>query len=99
MFFLMMVLNPEVQRRAREDIDREVGLDRLPSFRDKPNLPYIECIMKEVLRYVTGDGCPSPATSELINILEFIPHFHLESLTSQIRQKSITNGQFRTSLW
>ena len=51
-----MVLNPDVQRRAQEEIDKEVGLDRLPSFIDKPNLPYIECIMKEVLRCGAVDG-------------------------------------------
>ncbi|KAL5532017.1 hypothetical protein ACEPAF_5581 [Sanghuangporus sanghuang] len=50
MFFLMMVLNPEVQRRAQKEIDQVVGPERLPSFSDKASLPYIDCVMKEVLR-------------------------------------------------
>lgn len=42
--------NPDVQRRAQEEIDRVVGTDRLPSFEDKQDLPYIEAVYKECLR-------------------------------------------------
>ena len=49
-FFIAMVLNPEVQRKAQEEIDRVVGTDRLPQFTDRENLPYLECVVQEVLR-------------------------------------------------
>lgn len=52
-FFLAMVLHPEVQQRAREELDRVVGRGRLPDFTDRDSLPYITAITKEVLRYVT----------------------------------------------
>lgn len=51
-FFLAMVMNPEVIKKAQEEIDRVVGHDRLPSFSDRPNLPYVEALCKEVLRSV-----------------------------------------------
>ena len=45
-----MVLHPEVQRKAQEEIDRVVGTDRLPQFTDRENLPYLECVVQETLR-------------------------------------------------
>ena len=32
-------------------IDAVVGRDRLPSFEDKPDLPYIHCIVQEAIRW------------------------------------------------
>ena len=46
-----MILNPEVQSRAQEELDRVVGSKRLPEFSDEPQLPYIRAICKEVLRW------------------------------------------------
>lgn len=46
-----MVLHPEVQNKARRELDRVVGKDRLPEYDDEPNLPYITAILREVLRY------------------------------------------------
>lgn len=49
-FILAMVMHPEVQRTAHEELDRIVGQDRLPEFADRDSLPYISAIVKEVLR-------------------------------------------------
>jgi len=49
-FFLLMSLHPEVQRKAQKEIDRVVGHDRLPDAQDRKNLPYVDAIMKEVMR-------------------------------------------------
>jgi len=49
-FFLLMSLHPEVQRKAQEEIDRVVGHDRLPNAQDRKDLPYVDAIMKEVMR-------------------------------------------------
>lgn len=46
----MMTLNQEVLKRAQDEIDSVVGADRLPTMNDRPNLPYIDCIVKEVFR-------------------------------------------------
>ncbi|KIM73756.1 hypothetical protein PILCRDRAFT_828807, partial [Piloderma croceum F 1598] len=50
-FILALVLYPEVQTRGQEELDRVVGRDRLPTFDDRPFLPYIEGIVKETLRW------------------------------------------------
>ncbi|KAF7373059.1 Cytochrome P450 [Mycena sanguinolenta] len=50
-FILAMLLNPEVQKKAQAEIDSVVGPGQLPSFADKPTLPYISAIVKEVLRW------------------------------------------------
>ncbi|KAF8151942.1 cytochrome P450 [Mycena galopus ATCC 62051] len=49
-FILMMIRHPEIQRRAQADIDRVVGLHRLPQMSDMDSLPYISHIIKETLR-------------------------------------------------
>jgi cytochrome P450 len=52
-FFLAMNLFPEVQRKAQTEIDAVVGLERLPTLEDRPRLPYINALVKEVLRWNT----------------------------------------------
>lgn len=51
MFVLAMLYAPEVQRRAQQELDRVTGGSRLPEFSDRTSLPYIEAIVKEVLRW------------------------------------------------
>jgi len=45
-----MVLYPDIQRRAQAEIDRVVGQGRLPTFADRPNLPYFEAVIREAFR-------------------------------------------------
>lgn len=46
-----MLLYPDAQRRAQEELDRVLGIDRLPDFSDEKSLPYITAILKETLRW------------------------------------------------
>ena len=48
---LAMILHPEAQKRAQEEIDRVVGRHRLPSFQDEEHLPYIRVLVKETMRW------------------------------------------------
>ncbi|KAJ7896557.1 cytochrome P450 [Mycena leptocephala] len=50
-FVLAMVLHPQSQIRAQNEIDSVVGMSRLPNFGDRENLPYVECVLQETLRY------------------------------------------------
>ncbi|THG92858.1 hypothetical protein EW145_g8562 [Phellinidium pouzarii] len=74
-FFLAMTLYPDVQRKAQEEIDRVVGIDRLPSFDDRDNLPYVDAIVKEVLRWhpVAPMGLPHVSMEDDIYNGYFIP--------------------------
>lgn len=49
---LCMVLNPEVQKKARQEIDRVVGRDRLPKLSDRGKLPIIDRMVYETARWV-----------------------------------------------
>lgn len=50
-FFLVMTCFPEVLRCAQEEVDRVVGKDRLPTFEDRSDLPYINALIKELIRW------------------------------------------------
>ncbi|KAF8904506.1 cytochrome P450 [Mucidula mucida] len=65
-FILLMVMHPECQQRARAELDAVVGTNRLPVVADRPRLPYIEAIMKEVLRWhcVGRIGIPHRVTDD-----------------------------------
>lgn len=52
--FLNLILNPQVQRKAHEEIDRVIGRDRFPTLADKPRMPYIQAIVLESLRIFVG---------------------------------------------
>ena len=51
MFLFAMILNPDVQRRAQEEIDSVVGRGRTPTFADRPRLPYVEALLRELFRW------------------------------------------------
>ncbi|KAL2844159.1 cytochrome P450 [Aspergillus pseudoustus] len=65
-FFLAMALHPDVQKNAQEELDCVLGPNRLPTFEDRPNLPYIEAIVKESLRWhpVAPMGIPHMCTED-----------------------------------
>ncbi|TFY56487.1 hypothetical protein EVJ58_g7612 [Rhodofomes roseus] len=51
-FILMMVVHPEVLQKAQREVDSVVGDSRLPNFSDRPALPYLEAVLKEVYRWL-----------------------------------------------
>ena len=46
-----MVLNPDVMKKAQDELDRVVGKEHLPDYSDKDSLPYIDALVKELLRW------------------------------------------------
>lgn len=51
----MMVLHPETVERAHMELDEFIKSNqRLPSLEDKKQLPFLDCILKEVYRYVSS---------------------------------------------
>jgi cytochrome P450 len=49
-----MVVFPEVQKKAQEELDRVCG-DRLPTMEDEMDLQYIRGIVKESMRWMPTD--------------------------------------------
>nr|XP_054773774.1 cytochrome P450 2U1-like [Lytechinus pictus] len=57
---LHLITKPDIQKKIQAEIDKVVGRDRFPTLQDKPNLPYTEATILEVLRlnFVTPLGVP-----------------------------------------
>jgi hypothetical protein len=51
-FFLAMLVYPAVQATAQAEIDRVVGKERLPELSDAPNMPYVQSVVNECLRWL-----------------------------------------------
>lgn len=47
---LILTRFPHVQVKARAEIDRVIGGDRVPAWEDLPNLPYTMAVIEEVFR-------------------------------------------------
>ena len=50
-FMLAMLLYPDVQARARAEIEEVLGPHRLPTFDDLGSIPYVDALIKETLRW------------------------------------------------
>lgn len=64
-FFVLMAIHPEIQQRAQTEIDEAVGTQQLPGINDRQNLPYVEALIKETLRWhpVAPTGIPHLMTA------------------------------------
>lgn len=47
-----MCRNPDIQRRAQEELDAVVGSDKIPSFEDRERLPYVNALCSEIFRWM-----------------------------------------------
>jgi len=73
--FVAMLLHPNVQKKAQEELDFAIGRERLPTFEDRPRLPFIDAVCKELLRWrpVNPLGIPHAATKNDTYAGFFIP--------------------------
>jgi cytochrome P450 len=46
-----MVINQSVFLKAQAEVDSVIGHERLPEMDDRGSLKYVECVIKEVLRW------------------------------------------------
>ncbi|KAI5899995.1 cytochrome P450 [Schizophyllum commune H4-8] len=74
-FVLAMLHAPEVQIKAREELDRVVGAARLATIADRKDLPYIDAIVKETYRWeqVIPLGVPHRVMQDDVYDGYFIP--------------------------
>jgi cytochrome P450 len=50
-FIVAALLHPEIQKTAQGELDAVTMRERLPTFEDRPRLPYVDAICKEVTRW------------------------------------------------
>ncbi len=50
-FLVAMLLHPDIQKRAQAELDSVTGRERLPTFDDRPRLPFVDAVCKEILRW------------------------------------------------
>ncbi|KAG1843825.1 cytochrome P450 [Suillus subalutaceus] len=75
-FILAMILYPEVQAKGQAEIDSVIGAtNRLPEFNDRPLLPYVDAILRELLRWipVVPLGIPHATSKDDVYDGRFIP--------------------------
>ncbi|KAI0264152.1 cytochrome P450 [Gloeopeniophorella convolvens] len=74
-FLLAVLLNPAVQREAQAELDSVTARERLPTFEDRPLLPYTDAVCKEVLRWqpVTPLAVPHATVQDAVYEGYFIP--------------------------
>ncbi|KAF5594147.1 oxidoreductase [Fusarium subglutinans] len=64
-FFLAMTLFPAAQKKSQHEIDEVIRSARLPTLSDRQNLPYVNALVKEVLRWhPVGPMCLPHTTSQ-----------------------------------
>ncbi|KAI0314890.1 cytochrome P450 [Amylostereum chailletii] len=50
-FIAAMALNPSTQSRAQAELDAVIGTDRMPTIADRGDLPYVNAVIKETMRW------------------------------------------------
>ncbi|KAL4940598.1 hypothetical protein BDV06DRAFT_213320 [Aspergillus oleicola] len=65
-FLLACLLFPHVVKPAQDELDRVVGSDRIPTFDDEANLPYVAALARETLRWrpITKIGAPHASSQD-----------------------------------
>lgn len=84
--FVAMLLYPDIQKKAQEELDSVIGRDRLPSFEDRPRLPFVDAVCKEALRWrpiAPLSGSPQLLSRSDIRLASLLYHsrsqvFHMQ---------------------
>ena len=50
-FLLCIMLHPKVQQQIHEELDRVIGMERLPTYEDYLSMAYVQAAWKEALRW------------------------------------------------
>ncbi|KAF8504849.1 cytochrome P450 [Russula emetica] len=74
-FIVAALLHPGMQKMAQEQLDTVTMRERLPTFEDRPRLPFVDAICKEVMRWrpTTPLGVPHATTRDDVYEGFFIP--------------------------
>ncbi|KAI9454988.1 cytochrome P450 [Lactarius psammicola] len=73
--FLAILLRPDLLIRVQAELDAVIGRERLPTFEDRPRLPFTDAVCKEAQRWrpVAPLALPHAATEDNVYEGFFIP--------------------------
>ena len=93
-FFLTMLLYPEVQSRARRELEAVLGTHRLPTFEDFGSVPYIDALIKELLRWqlIVRLGKSLRCSYWVDTHLPVFTMFEPADLPRKLREDDVYNG-------
>ena len=74
-FFSVMTRFPDAQNKAQRELDTVVGTERLPEFSDRLSLPYVNALVKELLRWhpAITVGLPHGVVADDVYNGHFVP--------------------------
>src|SRR5579863_518454 len=102
-FFVAMLLYPDVRKKAQDELDSAIGRDRLPTFEDRPRLPFVDAVCKETLRWrplaplgefppTLGIGVASPLPHPIWQSSHMLSHKMTSTQASSYRRVSPDSG-------
>ncbi|KIO27630.1 hypothetical protein M407DRAFT_23195 [Tulasnella calospora MUT 4182] len=73
--FRSMILFPAVQEKTQAEIDKVIGPDYFPTFKDQPDMPFLHAVILEALRWcpVATFGLPHVSIKDDVYEGYFIP--------------------------
>jgi hypothetical protein len=86
-----MVLYPEAQQKAQDEIDAVVGTGRLPDFDDEASLPYVSALCQEVQRWHPVAPLGKPKRSSFIKERTVM---HSPGIPHRLNTDDIYDGRF-----
>ncbi|KXX75970.1 Cytochrome P450 1A2 [Madurella mycetomatis] len=96
---LYLMQNPDVQRSAQAEVDRVVGKDRLPTWDDIPNLPYLNLVLQETYRMnpLSPLGIPHASVADDVYNGMFIPKGTIvyQNIWAMMHDESVYADPFR----
>ncbi|KAF8989897.1 cytochrome P450 [Cyathus striatus] len=89
--YIAMILNPDAQKKAHEELDKLIGHNELPKFADRSRLPYLDGLIKEVYRWRPAAPLISHRTRTSDMFQDAI--YHLTPLLSRTYGVSFTHDE------